>query len=162
MNDKNAVVTCPSGTMDQHILSIPSPNSTRQTENLIELLKRDGRANVTCTPARDLDLSVGTVRARMKRLLDAQIITINGWVDPTALNSGVFVLVSSTCAEMHSRLLSASHRSLRHRSWWRPREATICWSRFGVATTSTSCACSISSDRSTVLHEPRSTSHSST
>lgn len=61
--------------------------------SIVALLQRDGRApNVVI--ARELGLSEGTVRKRIKRLLSGGVIRVTAVVDPTRLNLGTPVLIS--------------------------------------------------------------------
>jgi len=58
---------------------------------LVRLLRLNGRASYAAL-APEVDLSQAAVRARVQRLLDERVVDINGRVDPSVLDIGVFSL----------------------------------------------------------------------
>lgn len=71
--------------------------------NIIEILKKGYVPNNTI--ARKLDISEGTVRARLKKLRDAGILEVKALINPDALENKQLALIAIRVAE--SRLLEA-------------------------------------------------------
>ena len=71
--------------------------------NIIDILQKEYVPNNSI--ARMLNISEGTVRARLKKLKSANIITVRALINPDALEQKLLVLIGMRIAE--SRLLEA-------------------------------------------------------
>ena len=92
------------------------PEVDELDRRMIHLLQRNGRAS-NARVAREVGVSEGTVRRRLKRLLDEDIIKVVAFPDPEMFGYGTEALVGVQVDPDKTNEVAASLAVLRETSW---------------------------------------------
>ena len=92
------------------------PEVDELDRRMIQLLQRNGRAS-NARVAREVGVSEGTVRRRLKRLLEEDIIRVVAFPDPEMFGYGTEALVGVQVDPDKTNEVAASLSVLRETSW---------------------------------------------
>lgn len=92
------------------------PEVDELDRRMIQLLQRNGRAS-NARVAREVGVSEGTVRRRLKRLLEEDIIKVVAFPDPEMFGYGTEALVGVQVDPDKTNEVAASLSVLRETSW---------------------------------------------
>ena len=92
------------------------PEVDELDRRMIQLLQRNGRAS-NARVAREVGVSEGTVRRRLKRLLEEDIIKVVAFPDPEMFGYGTEALVGVQVDPDKTNEVAASLASLQETSW---------------------------------------------